>query len=51
MVEIEFTPKGPRSTAVRLTHSMLKSRGDYDDIKVGWSDALDRLKKLFEDRG
>jgi len=48
VVDVTFTPSGTRKVAVRLQHMKLKSRSDREDMKGGWSWAMDSLKSFLE---
>ena len=48
VVEVTFTPNGNGKVAVRLQHMKLRSQRDRDDMKGGWSWAMDSLKSFLE---
>jgi uncharacterized protein YndB with AHSA1/START domain len=52
MVDVRFEPKGTASaggrTTVRLEHSKLRSKKDLEDMRGGWSWAMDSLKSFLE---
>jgi uncharacterized protein YndB with AHSA1/START domain len=43
-VEVRFAPKGEGRCVVTLRHSNLASRAEVEDLRVGWSWALDSLR-------
>ncbi len=48
MVEIWIDPKDELKSLIRLEHSRLKSREEFEDLKSGWSWALDSLRSYLE---
>ena len=38
----------PEASAIRLRHSKLKTKKDSENLKQGWSWALDSLKSYLE---
>ncbi len=47
-VEATIHPKTANKSTLRLEHSKLKSREEFEDMKEGWSWALDSLKSFLE---
>jgi hypothetical protein len=47
-VDVGFFAKGPHKSMVQIDHGKLKSAAAVARQKAFWSDALDRLKALFE---
>lgn len=47
-IEIAFTPKGDAKTQIVLTHEKLISKEEVEDLREGWSWALDSLKSYLE---
>lgn len=47
-VEVLFADKGEGRTGVTLNHTRIQSRRDADELRAGWSSALDVPKKLVE---
>lgn len=47
-VTVLFESKGPEKCVVRLSHERLASVADADDLKGGWSWAMDSLKSYLE---
>jgi len=47
-VEVTFSSAGRNRTVVRLQHSKLQSEKDREDMKGGWSWAMDSLKSYLE---
>ncbi len=47
VVEIEILPKEGHRATIRVTHSRLKSEGDFREMKERWSRALDALKSFL----
>jgi uncharacterized protein YndB with AHSA1/START domain len=48
VVDITFTSAGRNKTVVRLQHFKLKSMKDRENMKGGWSWAMDSLKSYLE---
>jgi uncharacterized protein YndB with AHSA1/START domain len=48
MVILEFFQRGPEKTTLAITHDSLPSKKGADDMKDGWSWALDCLKSYLE---
>ena len=48
VVEVTFTPQKGGKVAVRVTHFLLKNTRQRDEMKSGWSWALDSLKTHIE---
>ncbi|MCF7801895.1 MAG: SRPBCC domain-containing protein [Candidatus Marinimicrobia bacterium] len=48
IVEIQFDAPSTDRCVLSLTHSKIKTQDGYNDMKAGWSDALDSLKALAE---
>ncbi len=48
LVNIDMVGKGSEKTTVRLEHSKLRTSNDFEDMKEGWSWALDSLKSFLE---
>jgi uncharacterized protein YndB with AHSA1/START domain len=48
LVIVEFMPKGAEKTTVAITHEKLPDKAGVDDMKTGWSWALDCLKSYLE---
>lgn len=48
MVEIWIEPKDGAKSLIRLEHSRLKNRGEFEDLKNGWGWALDSLRSYLE---
>ncbi len=48
LVEFHLTAKGPQKTTVRLEHSKLASQEDFEEMKLGWTWALECLKSFLE---
>ncbi len=47
-VEVLFADKGKGKTGLTLNHTRIQSRSDADELRAGWSEALERLKKHLE---
>lgn len=47
-VEVAFTSKGNTKTQIVLTHEKLVSKKEVDDLREGWSWAMDSLKSHLE---
>lgn len=47
-VEVTFTKSGAGKTGVRVTHLKLKSQKEREEMRGGWSWALDSLKSFLE---
>lgn len=47
-VEIRLAPRPPGRVTLRLSHLSLASRGQLEEMRAGWSGALDNLKRLLE---
>jgi peroxiredoxin Q/BCP len=47
LVDVEFTSKG-KNTTVRLTHSRLRSKRDRQQMKEGWSWAMDSYRSFVD---
>lgn len=47
-VEAAFTPKGDDKTQLVLTHEKLSSKEEVEDLREGWSWAMDSLKSYLE---
>jgi uncharacterized protein YndB with AHSA1/START domain len=48
VVDVSFTPKQGNRVQVRITHARLKTSKDADDLREGWSWAIDSLKSYLE---
>lgn len=48
VVEVLFADKGKGKTGVTLNHTRIQVRRDADELRLGWSAALERLKILLE---
>ena len=48
LVEVNFTPNGNGKVVVRIDHTKLASRMDREDMKEGWSWAMDSFKSFLE---
>jgi uncharacterized protein YndB with AHSA1/START domain len=48
VVEVQFEDKGAEKSTVRLTHSRLSSPEEVENLREGWSWALDSLKSYLE---
>jgi uncharacterized protein YndB with AHSA1/START domain len=48
VVEIWVSPKGEEKSQVRLEHSRLRNREEFEDLKKGWGWALDSLRSYLE---
>jgi uncharacterized protein YndB with AHSA1/START domain len=48
IVEITLTSKGRGRTAVCVTHSKLETQADREEMKQGWSWAMDSLRSFLE---
>ncbi|GAB4320874.1 MAG: hypothetical protein Kow0074_11490 [Candidatus Zixiibacteriota bacterium] len=48
LVEVTFTPHGGRKVVVRLQHTRLNSHADREEMREGWSWAMDSLKSFLE---
>ncbi len=48
MVEIWIDPKDEAKSLIRLEHSRLKNREEFEDLKNGWGWALDSLRSYLE---
>lgn len=49
VVKVDIDAKGPAKATVRLEHRKLADRTAFQDMKEGWSWALDSLKSFLED--
>jgi uncharacterized protein YndB with AHSA1/START domain len=47
-VEVLFADKGKGKTGVTLNHTRIQERRHADELRAGWSAALDQLKQLLE---
>ncbi|MHC4225538.1 MAG: SRPBCC domain-containing protein, partial [Planctomycetota bacterium] len=47
-VEVTFDPKGMEKSVVRLTHSRLADAKAREEMKEGWTWAMDNLKRYLE---
>jgi hypothetical protein len=47
-VEIWISPKGEEESLIRLEHSRLRNREEFEDLKKGWQWALDSLRSYLE---
>jgi len=47
-VEVTFASKGDQKTAIVLTHEKLHSKEEVEDLREGWSWAMDSLKSYLE---
>ncbi|MFQ6012760.1 MAG: SRPBCC domain-containing protein [Thermoplasmata archaeon] len=48
VVEIWISPKGEEKSLVRLAHSRLRNREEFEDLKQAWGRALDALRSYLE---
>ncbi|MCJ2532259.1 MAG: SRPBCC domain-containing protein, partial [Candidatus Thermoplasmatota archaeon] len=48
VVEIWIDPKDETNSLIRLAHSRLKNREEFEDLKMGWGWALDSLRSYLE---
>ncbi len=48
VVQADIVSKGPSKTTVRLEHAKLPDREGFEEMKEGWSWALDSLKSFLE---
>jgi uncharacterized protein YndB with AHSA1/START domain len=48
LVEVHIATKGPQRSTVAVVHSKLASRKQADEMKQGWSWALDSLRSYLE---
>jgi uncharacterized protein YndB with AHSA1/START domain len=49
LVTVEFNRRG-RLTEIVVTHEQLPGEGDVPAVNAGWSQAIERLVKLFQER-
>jgi uncharacterized protein YndB with AHSA1/START domain len=47
-VEVLFADKGQGRTGLTLNHTRIQSRRAADELRAGWSEAFERLKKHLE---
>ncbi len=48
LVEVVFTEKPDGRVTVRLEHSRIQTQAGYEDMKLGWTWAIDSLKSYLE---
>jgi uncharacterized protein YndB with AHSA1/START domain len=48
LVEVTFETRGRGKSVVRLTHSRLRDQRAYEDMKEGWSWAMESFKSYLE---
>ncbi len=48
LVIVQFLPKGKDKTTVAITHEKLPNKAGVDEMREGWSWALDSLKSFLE---
>ncbi len=48
MVDVTFSAKDRHRVTVRLDHTKLKSRAEFEEMREGWSWALDSSKSFLE---
>jgi uncharacterized protein YndB with AHSA1/START domain len=49
-VEVLFADKGKGKTGITLNHTRIQARRDADELRAGWSAALEQLKRHLESR-
>jgi uncharacterized protein YndB with AHSA1/START domain len=47
-VEVLFADKGKGKTGITLNHTRIQARRDADELRAGWSAALEQLKRHLE---
>ena len=50
-VEVLFADKGKGKTGITLNHTRIQTRRDADELRAGWGESLERLKRALEANG